>query len=219
LARLKAEQDLPNRVIFGEVAFGVFKAYRQATVSRGLAEATARTLPKAHTMGDIKRQPLWERRYRISPVVATLLGIAIGCTLATLSALMPPRDFSYRFLTTLLIILGPCGGIFAYVLWLLGDPTRSDRFQRIMGLVASFVIPGLLVACSILWWHTGRSRGSLPVVIALGAACCSAILCAVAAGWGMFHLVHHVASSNRQSSKPAVSFRTDALWDRELDEG
>jgi hypothetical protein len=170
-------------------------------------------------MGDLKRQPLWERRYTISPVVATLLGVAIGCALATLSALMPPRDFSSRFLSTLLIILGPSGGIFAYVLWLIGDPARSDHFQRIMSLVASLVIPGLLVACPIFWWHTGRSRGSLPAVIALGAACCSAIPCAVAAGWGMFHLVHHVGCSIRQFSKPAASLRTDGVWDRELDQG
>jgi cytochrome bd-type quinol oxidase subunit 2 len=185
-------------------------------------------------MGYIKRKRkrlpawkrVWKRRYTISPVVGILIGVVLGCALATISALTPPRDFSYRFFALLLLILGPCGGIFAYFLWLIGNPVRGERFQRIMSSVSFLVVPGLLVAVPYFWWHTGRSRGSFFVSIALGAACCSMVMCVVAAGWVLFHLVHqlassirHYASSLRESSKPVAGFRKDGVWDRELDEG
>ncbi len=45
-------------------------------------------------MTDVKRQPLWKRKCTIKPGEAALLGLAIGLTLAFVSALTPPRDFS-----------------------------------------------------------------------------------------------------------------------------
>jgi hypothetical protein len=42
----------------------------------------------------------------------------------------------------------------------------------------------------------------------------------VGAGWGLIHLVSHLASSvrHRRSTKPAPIPATDGVWDRELDE-
>jgi hypothetical protein len=78
-------------------------------------------------MSDVKWQPLWKRRFNLPPGVATLLGVALGWALAIVCAFSPPRDFSYSFLLILLLSLGFFGGIFGYILWLIGDPVREAR--------------------------------------------------------------------------------------------
>jgi hypothetical protein len=168
-------------------------------------------------MGKIKRLPLWKQKHTISPVVATLLGFAFGCILAILCALNPPDHFSFRFLSTMLLILVPFGSIGAYVLWLVGDPVRGDHFLRTMRLTAFLMISGLLVAIPITGWRNGLSI--IPILVVLMMAVLLMVMLIVAIGWGIFHFFKQIVSSYRQYSKPVASFQRNGVWDRELDQG
>jgi hypothetical protein len=166
----------------------------------------------------VKRQPLWQRRWTLGPGAATLLGVALGGALAIVSALTPPRDFSFRVFLVLLSSLGVFGGIFGYILWLSSDSKQGERLLRITSLVACAAIVGLLVAFPNFWRHIARSSGPLVVVVLMGGVCASAMF-AVGACWGMVHLVDHLLSSPRKPAKPGAGSRDDGVWDRELDRG
>lgn len=168
-------------------------------------------------MGDTKRLALWKHDYAISPNVATLLGVALGCLLSILCAMTPPRDFSYSFLALISLFLVPFGGTFGYILWLYGERSRQERFARIWSRVAGVMVLGLLVAFPSVWWDVGRSMGPHMVVMLMGNVCGLAMF-AVGAGWGIVHLVDHLASTFRHSTKPGANFRTDGLWDSKLDQ-
>jgi len=169
-------------------------------------------------MSDVKRQPLWKRRHTLKPGEAALLGVAIGCAVATISAFTPPRDFSYSFLMLLLLSLGPCAGIAGYMLWLSFDPVREQRLRRITSIVAFPAIIGLLVAFPDFWREVRRTLGPHMVWISIGFIF-AMVGFAVAAGLGIVHLVDYLAFSVRQSNKAAAASQTDGVWDRELDQG
>ena len=168
-------------------------------------------------MSDVKRSLLWKQRYTLTPGVATLLGVAFGGALAIVCAFNPPRDFSFSFLLTLLLCLGPFGGIVGFVIWLNAEPVREDRFLRITRLVAFPAILGLLLTLPDFWWHRGRFMGPIMVMMLMGLVCAGSMF-AVGAGWGLVHLVGHLAISFRQSNKRGTGSRTDGVWDRELDQ-
>ncbi len=166
-------------------------------------------------MHNIKILPLWKRRYTITPGAATLLGVAFGCVCAILSAFEPARDFSYRSLLQLSLSFGLFGAISGYMLWLLGDPVRGERLLRIISLVTLIAIVGLLLAFPDFWRQVASS-GPLMLVVVLGGVCAT-VMFAVGAGWGMVHLLGHLTSPFRQSSKPGTDSVGDGIWDRELD--
>jgi hypothetical protein len=167
-------------------------------------------------MGETRRLPLWKRDYTISPTMATLLGVALGCLLSILCAATPSSDFSYSFLARISLFLVPLGGTFGYILWLCSDRSRQDRLARIWSRVAGVMVLCLLVAFPSVWWHVGRSMGPHLVLILMGAVCGMAMF-AVGAGWGIVHLIGYTASLFLKTNKYCAYFRTDGVWDSELD--
>jgi len=168
-------------------------------------------------MNNVKRQGWWKRRQALRAGAATLLGIAIGCAAAIVSAFTPPRDFSFSFLLLLLTTLGPCGGIAGYMFWLAFDPVRERRLRRITRLMAFPAIVGLLVAFPNFWRDMERSLGPVMVGAFLGFIVAMAGL-TVVAGLGIVHLVVYLAFSFRPFTKPRADSETDGPWDRELDQ-
>jgi hypothetical protein len=154
----------------------------------------------------------------IRPGSAFLLGVAFGCTLAILCALVPPRDFSLNFLLILLLSLGPCGGFFGYGFWILADPRRRKRFYRITGFVAATAILGLGNAFPSFWRHVEQSMGPHVVVTFMGGAFAAAMMF-VTAGWGMVHLIGGFISLFSQPDRRAANSLPDGVWDIDLDNG
>jgi hypothetical protein len=184
---------------------------------RGFGRAASMSLGRSRRQSG--EYAVWPRYWApLPPGVAALLGVAIGWAVAIVCAFLPPRDFSCSFLLILLLSIGPFGGTFGYILWLLNDPTREVRFRRITGFVAISAIAGLLIAFPSSWWHMGRSMGPHWVWMSMGFICSMAMF-AVGAGMGIVHLAGHVASSFRQSTKSAANSWTSGVWDRELDQG
>jgi hypothetical protein len=167
-------------------------------------------------MSDNKQEPFWKRSYTVTPGQATLVGFTVGSAVAIVAALMPPRDFSWSYLLSLLLGITPFTGIFGYIAWLSGDPVRGQRLERMTSFVAFPAMLVLLVAFPGFWWHMGRSIGSPMVVIFMGFVCAMAMF-AVGAGLGIVHLVGHLACSFQRSAKPGTTWRRDGVWDRELD--
>lgn len=130
----------------------------------------------------------------------------------------PPRDFSYRFLMITLLSIGPFGAVFGYVLWIGADSERYERFQMVVSRAGGLMIFALLVAFPSAWWQIGHSMGVLMVVGLLGSVTALTMF-AVAASWGIIHLVRHIAFTHRHSSKTRVDFGDRGVWDRELDQG
>ena len=168
-------------------------------------------------MSDVRRQPVWKQAYTLTPGVATVLGVAIGGAVAIVCAFNPPHDLSLSFLLILLLGLGLFGGCVGYIMWLTAEQVRADRFFRITRLVAFPAILGLLVILPDFWWHIGRSVGLLMTTMLMGLVCAGSMF-AVGAGWGIVHLVGHLAISFRQSTKPGTDSQADGVWDRELDQ-
>ena len=169
-------------------------------------------------MSNVKRQPLWKRTYIVSPRAATLLGVAIGLAVATDAAFTPPRDFSYSFLSILLVTIPPFCGIAGYILWLSGEPRRYELFERITRMIAFPAMLGLLVAFPAFWWKTGRAIGPGMAIMFMGFICGLAMF-VVGAGWGTIHFAGCLASSWRRCTKARPRSLADGVWDRELDEG
>jgi cytochrome bd-type quinol oxidase subunit 2 len=169
-------------------------------------------------MSNVKRQPSWNRTYIVSPRAATLLGVAIGLAVATVAAFAPPRDFSYSFLSILLVTIPPFCGIAGYILWLSGEPRRYELFERITRMIAFPAMLGLLVAFSAFWWKTGHAIRPGTAVMLMGFICGLAMF-VVGAGWGTIHFVGYLASSWARSIKARARSSAAGVWDRELDEG
>jgi hypothetical protein len=169
-------------------------------------------------MSNGKRLAWWKRRDSLTPVEAALFGLGIGCALAIISAFTPPRDFTYSFLLILLLSLGPFGGITGYMLWLTFDPVREQRLRRIGTLVAGPAIIGLLVVFPDFWRDMERSMGPQMVLMFIGFIFATVMLI-VAAGFGIVHLVSHLAFCFQRPAKPGPTSQTDGVWDRELDQG
>jgi hypothetical protein len=170
-------------------------------------------------MDNAKRLPLWKQSITISPSVAKLLGVAGGCLCTILSALAPPRDFSCGFLATISLFFVPFGGSFGYILWLCGDRSRRDRFLTVWSRAFGVIVVGLLIAfpfVSLAWWQVLSSMEPRTVLMLIGVVCSMAMF-AVGAGWGIVHAVDSRVAAFRHSSKPGADFRTDGIWDRELD--
>ncbi len=166
-------------------------------------------------MGDTERLPFWGRDHTISPSVATLAGVALGCLLAILCAFTIPRDFSFGFLSSFLLSFGPLGGGTGYMLGLSGDSARQERVLQIAtraGLCASL---GLLVAFPVAWWRMAHSSPLL-VLILIGGVCALAMF-AVCAAWAMADLAGQLVFSFRQCTKPGIRRSKDGVWDRDLD--
>ncbi len=167
-------------------------------------------------MGNVKGQTRRNRRHSFTAGEAFLLGVGIGCAVAIVAAFTPCRVFSYSFLALLLLTIGPFGGISGYSLWLLFDPVRGQRLERITGFIAFPAMVGLLVMFPDFWRNMARTTGPNMVWTFMGLGCSLAFF-AVGAGLGVVHLVGHLASS--RYTKPAAARQMDGVWDRELDQG
>ena len=121
-------------------------------------------------MGDTERLPFWGRNHTISPSVATLAGVALGCLLAILCAFTIPLYFSFGFLSSFLLSFGPLGGGIGYMLGLSGDSARQERVLQIASRVGLCASLGLLVAFPVAWWRMAHSSPLL-VLILIGSVC------------------------------------------------
>jgi hypothetical protein len=167
-------------------------------------------------MGNEKRQPFWQRTYAIPPGMGLLLGMAIGAVVATVVAFMPPSYFSYRELWILLGTIPPFFGISGYMLWLLGEPARGERLQKTTRYVALALMLGLLVSFPQVLWELAGKIGPAAVIMFMGFVY-SLSMFVVAVGWGIVHLLSHLASLTLKSGKPGSRSSPNGVWDRELD--
>ena len=86
-------------------------------------------------MGDTERLPFWGRNHTISPSVAISRGSRTWMPPSTSSVLSQfARDFSFGFLSTVLLSFGPLGGGIGYMLGLSGElragADATDREPR-----------------------------------------------------------------------------------------
>ena len=169
-------------------------------------------------MSKTKKPSLWQRTYTIPPGMAALLGFAIGSAVATVAAFLPPKDFSYSYLSLLLGAIPPFWGIFGYFLWLSGEPARMERVQAIARVIAVPVMIGALVEFSGFWWKLGLAIGPVITVLFMGFFCALSMF-TVVVGYGAVHLAGYLASLSGQSTKPGPSSPVNGVWDRELDVG
>ncbi len=147
-----------------------------------------------------KRQQWWKRIDAISPGVATLLGIAFGVCAGLLTHLPAFRDFPDALGLFPVVLCGIAG----YFLWLVSDPTRADRFGRIVRPIAVLAIVGLLAFFPGALWQLFRSEPVLSIALfGFVAAVCAFV---VATGWGLLHLLGYLASQPWRAGKhgPAI---------------
>ena len=169
-------------------------------------------------MSHVERHASLRKTNTLSASQATVLGFAVGCGLAVLCSLAPPRDFTVNFLLILLASLGPVSGVFGYIFWLACEPARQERLQRICSFITWPAILLVSFASSSIWPDVARAMEPHMVVVFMGFIASLAVL-AAGAGLGLAHLVGYVALSVCQSHKRASTPRTGGLWDRDLDEG
>jgi hypothetical protein len=166
----------------------------------------------------VKQQPIWKRRFSIAPGTATLLGIALGCAVATISAFLPPRVCSYGEYSILLLSLVPIAGISGYGMWLSGDPSRHRRLEKISQSVMLPAILWLFAAFPNFWLSMASVLGPGMFLMFIGFVC-GLVVCVVIAGVGLAHFVGYLTSFVQRGGKVGGNPPAEGLWDRELDGG
>ena len=163
-------------------------------------------------MSDLRQQPWWKRKVTLTPAVATLVGIALGSAVGVLAAF----PWSDRVSFTLFTVSAFQGCVWGYTIWLVNDKARSERFQRITGLVTLVLVAGPVLAFPDFWRQMWLVNPLLSVCF-VGGLCAISIL-GVGAGWGLIHLFTHLSALLRGGSKASSTFSTGGVWDRDLDQ-
>jgi hypothetical protein len=169
-------------------------------------------------MKSVKRQAWWKRRQSLTAGEAFLLGLAVGSVAAIAAAFNPPRDFSYSFLSLLLLTIGPCGGIGGYMFWLIADPERECWLRSISNVIALALIITLLVAVPSLWKEMGRTTRA-PMMLLIPGFIFAATSIFVAAGFGVVHLSGYLLSAIGRRGEAEIHPHAKGVWDSEIDQG
>jgi hypothetical protein len=165
----------------------------------------------------VKRPAWWKRRQSLTAGEAFLLGLGVGSIAAFAAAFNPPRDFSYSFLSLLLLTIGPCGGIGGYMFWLVADPESECWLRTISNVIALGLIITLLVAVPSLWKEMGRRTGA-PMIVLLPGFIFAATSIFVAAGFGVVHLSGYLLSAVRRRGEAEIHPHAKGVWDSEIDQ-
>ncbi len=157
--------------------------------------------PEFLTMGNDKRQPFWQRTYAIPPGMAFLLGMAIGAVVATGRGVYAPQLFLVQ---ETLDSSGDDSAILR-IFWLhalaLGSACVMERLQKIASYVALALMLGLLVSFPQVLLALAGKLGPASVIMFMGIVCGLSMF-VVGIGWGIIHLLSHLASLTLRSGKP-----------------
>jgi len=147
----------------------------------------------------------------VTPTAATLVGFAVGSAIGGLAAFPCFDRVSYALWLFLALMGGPWG----YIFWLINEPARGERFQRIVCLAGFVAIAVLLLAFPDFWWQMRRADGGLVVCLLGGIRATSMLV--VGTGWGLVHAVGYLSYLLRRDAKASMASSPEGVWDRELD--
>ena len=151
-----------------------------------------------------------------SPTGSTWLGLWIGLSIVPIVVVDPTGHFSLGLALIFAVVFSLGGAIFGYLFFLMRDPARWERFNRVWGTVTIWATICLLVAFPGYWLQAAATSGVV-VLMLLGMIAPSAML-AVGAAFGINHLIRHWVVRLGPPSKPS-SIPPGGVWDLDLDHG
>lgn len=163
-----------------------------------------------------KQGPWSKRRTSLSAGESTVLGLASGIAVAVAASLNPPRDFTFSFLVLLLCSIGLFGAISGYGAWLISQPLKFEKIQKIATCLALISIAGLFIRLPNVWQEIGRAMGVSMIVTFMGFIFSMSFFIVIA-GYGIVQLIAHYIGTERSFGESAKPGMAGGMRDHELD--